>query len=98
MPNGSPHSETSVSARSFLARLIHVLGTLFLFEVGVVLLFMPWFSLWDRNYFLSHYPSLRPFLLHPSVRGVVTGLGALDIVVAAGMLRRQSPAGENPGS
>jgi len=52
---------------------------------------MPWFSLWDRNYFLSHYPSLRPFLLHPSVRGVVTGLGALDIVVAAGMLRRQSP-------
>jgi hypothetical protein len=77
---------------------MHVLGTLFLFEVGVVLLFMPWFSLWDRNYFLSHYPGLRPFLLHPSVRGVVTGLGALDIVVAAGMLRRQSSAGENPGS
>jgi hypothetical protein len=64
---------------------------LFLFEVGVVLLFLPWLSLWDRNYFLSHYPSLRPFVLNPSVRGVVTGLGALDIVVAAGMLRRQAP-------
>jgi hypothetical protein len=78
--------------------LIRVLCTLFLFEVGVVLLFLPWFSLWDRNYFLSHYPSLRPFVLHPSVRGVITGLGALDIIVAAGMLRRQSRAGENPGS
>lgn len=98
MPNGSPHSETSVNARSFLARLIRVLCTLFLFEVGVVLLFLPWLGLWDRNYFLSHYPSLRPFVLHPSVRGVITGLGALDILVAAGMLRRQSPAGENPGS
>lgn len=71
---------------------------LFLFEVGVVLLFLPWLSLWDRNYFLSHYPTLRPFLLNPSVRGVVTGLGVLDIVVAAGMLRRQTPVGENPGS
>ena len=98
MPNDSPHSETSVKARSFLARLIRVLYTLFLFEVGVVLLILPWLSLWDRNYFLSHYPGLRPFVLHPSVRGVITGLGALDIVVAAGMLRRQSPAGENPGS
>jgi hypothetical protein len=92
LPNGSPHSETSVNARSFLARLIRVLCTLFLFEVGVVLLFLPWFSLWDRNYFLSHYPGLRPFVLHPSVRGVISGLGALDIVVAAGMLRRPSPA------
>jgi hypothetical protein len=58
------------------------------------LLFLPWFGLWDRNYFLSYYPSLRPFMLHPSVRGVITGLGALDIVLAAGMLRRQTPAGD----
>ena len=98
MPNDSPHSETSVNARSFLARLIRVLCTLFLFEVGVVLLFLPWFGLWDRNYFLGHYPSLRPFMLHPSVRGVITGLGVLDIVVAAGMLRRQTPAGDHSGS
>ena len=98
MPNGSPHSETSVNARPFPARLIRVLCTLFLFEVGVILLFLPWLSLWERNYFLSHYPSLRPFVLNPSVRGIVTGLGALDILVAAGMLRRQTPGGENPGS
>ena len=98
MPNGSPHSETSANGRSFLTRLIRVLAMLFLFEVGVVLLFLPWLSLWDQNFFLIHYPTLRPFLLNPSVRGVITGLGALDIVVAAGMLRRQSPPIENPGS
>ena len=98
MPNGSPHSETSANGRSFLTRLIRVLAMLFLFEVGVVLLFLPWLGLWDQNFFLIHYPTLRPFLLNPSVRGVITGLGALDIVVAAGMLRRQSPPVENPGS
>jgi hypothetical protein len=98
LPNGSPHSETSANGRSFLTRLIRVLAMLFLFEVGVVLLFLPWLSLWDQNFFLIHYPTLRPFLLNPSVRGVITGLGALDIVVAAGMLRRQSPPIENPGS
>ena len=90
--------ETSANGRSFFARLVRVLCTLFLFELGVILLFLPWLSLWDRNYFLSHYPSLRPFLLNPSVRGVITGLGALDIVVAAGMLRRQSRGAENPSS
>lgn len=80
-----------------------MLCTLFLFELGVILLFIPWVNLpssqysgmWDRNYFLSHYPTLRPFVLHPSVRGVVSGLGALDILLAAGMLRRQSRAGES---
>ena len=81
-----------------MARVGRVLFTLFLFEIGVVLLFLPWLGLWERNYFLSLYPSLRPFLLHPSLRGVVTGLGALDIVVAAGMLRRQTPARQTPTS
>ena len=90
--------ETSANERSFLARVGRVFFTLFLFEIGVVLLFLPWLSLWERNYFLSLYPGLRPFLLHPSLRGVVSGLGALDIVVAAGMLRRQSRAGQSPAS
>lgn len=90
--------ETSANERPFLARVGRILFTLLLFEIGVVLLFLPWLSLWERNYFLTLYPSLRPFLLNPSVRGVVTGLGALDIVVAAGMLRRQSPSGASPSS
>jgi len=70
---------------------------LFLFELGVILICIPWLSLWDSNYFLSHYPLLRPYLLHPSVRGFVTGLGALDIVVAGSMLRRPSGPSEAPG-
>ena len=71
-------------------RLLHVLWMLILFELGGLLLFLPWFPSWDANYFLSHYPALRPYLLQPSVRGIVSGLGALDIFLAARMIRRES--------
>jgi len=36
---------------------------------------------------LGHYPALRPYLLHPSLRGAITGLGALDILLAADLVR-----------
>ena len=61
---------------------------LILFELGVVLLFLPWLQVWESNYFLGHYPVLRPYLLHPSVRGAVTGLGALDVLLAADSVRQ----------
>ena len=70
-------------------RLRSVLWLIILFELGVVLLFLPWLQLWESNYFLSHYPALRPYVLHPSLRGAITGLGALDILLAAGLVRRR---------
>ena len=35
-----------------------------------------------------------PYLLHPSLRGAVSGLGALDIRLARSMLRRRSDTAE----
>jgi hypothetical protein len=70
-------------------RLRNVLWMLILFEVGVVLLFLPWLQVWESNYFLGHYPALRPYLLHPSLRGCITGLGALDILLAADLVRQR---------
>jgi hypothetical protein len=65
---------------------------LLLFELGVILLFLPWLPLWESNYFPGHYPALRPYLLHPSLRGAITGLGALDIILAADLMRRRMRA------
>jgi hypothetical protein len=70
-----------------MQRLRYVLSLLILFELGVVLLFLPWMQLWESNYFLAQYPSLRPFLMHPSLRGIITGLGVLDIMIAADLAR-----------
>jgi hypothetical protein len=68
-------------------RLRSVLWLFILFELGVVLVFLPWLQVWESNYFLSQYPALRPILLHPSLRGVITGVGALDIVLAIDLAR-----------
>jgi hypothetical protein len=70
-----------------MKNFLHVLLTLDVFLLGVMLILIPWLGYWDHNFFLDKYPALIPFLLHPSVRGVVTGLGALDVLAAGSMLR-----------
>jgi hypothetical protein len=69
--------------RSFL----RVLLSLDLFLLGMLLILLPWMDYWDHNFFLDKYPAIIPFVLHPSLRGVVSGLGALDILLAGNMLR-----------
>jgi len=66
---------------------LHVLLSFDVFLLGVLLILVPWMGYWDHNFFLDKYPELIPLLLHPSVRGAVTGLGALDIFLAGSMLR-----------
>jgi hypothetical protein len=46
---------------------------------GVLLVILPWTPKWTDNYLLISYPSLRDFLENGFVRGMCTGLGALDV-------------------
>jgi hypothetical protein len=66
---------------------LRVLLSLDIFLLGVLLLLVPWLGYWDHNFFLDKYPALIPILLHPSMRGAVSGLGGLDILLAGRMLR-----------
>jgi hypothetical protein len=50
--------------------------------VGLVLVVAPWTVLWDGNYLLQPLPLLRSLLLHPLVRGAVSGLGVVNILIA----------------
>jgi hypothetical protein len=54
--------------------------------MGAILFYLPWTSFWEKNYFLSHYPSLMRLLLHPAFRGSVSGLGVLDIFLAINLI------------
>jgi hypothetical protein len=72
-----------------MTRILRVFIVLVLFELGIMLILLPWSSqYWDHNYFLGRYPELIRILLHPSMRGIVSGLGILDIIVAVNLLRR----------
>lgn len=69
--------------------LLRVLVILVCFEMGALLIFIPWSGAWEHHSLLVRYPALIPYLLNPSVRGAVSGLGMLDVLLAAGMIRRR---------
>jgi hypothetical protein len=73
-------------------RVFHALLVVLCFEMGALLLYLPWSGFWDQNYFLSHFPTLIPILLHPSFRGVVSGIGILDILLAFNLISNRRPA------
>ena len=52
-------------------RVLRAMLVLVCFEMGALLLYLPWSGYWDQNYFLNHFPSLMIVVLHPSFRGVV---------------------------
>ena len=62
-----------------LATLLSVMSSLL---VGVILVIAPWTAWWDQNYLLQPYPALRAVVLSPFVRGLVSGLGLVNIALA----------------
>jgi len=77
-------------------RIYRALLVVLAFEMGALLLYLPWSVYWEQNYFLSHYPSLMHIVLHPSFRGLVSGLGLLDILLAIGWVGSRTDANRVP--
>jgi len=50
-------------------------------EVGLLLVLLPWSSFWERNYFVSLLPSLLDLLRNNYLRGAVSGLGVVNLLV-----------------
>ena len=65
---------------------LRVFVSLDFFLLGMLLILLPWLGYWEHNYFLDKYPEIIPYLLNPSVRGAVTGLGVLDVLLAGSLL------------
>jgi hypothetical protein len=63
-----------------LAALLSILSS---FLVGVALVFAPWTPLWDANWLLQLWPAARGALVNGFTRGAVTGLGLVNLVLAA---------------
>ncbi len=66
-------------------RLLRALSVVLLFEMGALLLYLPWSGFWEQNYFLGKYPAVMLVLLNPAVRGLISGIGVLDIFIAFGL-------------
>ncbi len=80
-------------------RILRAMTVVLLIERGALLLYLPWSSFWEQNYFLSHYPWMMPVVLHPAMRGIVSGIGVLDIFVGFGFFNsRPVPARVPPST
>ena len=61
------------------------------FELGVVLILLPWSSVWDINYFLYQYPALGFFIKNSYLRGMISGLGIMNVMFSLEAFRRKNP-------
>jgi hypothetical protein len=51
--------------------------------IGIIVLVLPWYApLWADNQLLNHFPRLATFLMYGAVRGMVSGLGLLNLWIA----------------
>ena len=69
-------------------RLIAVAFILFCFEIGLFLVFVPWSQLWEHNALLGYSFALHQLLLNNFVRGAVSGLGVVDLLLGFSELGR----------
>ncbi len=77
----------------WLQRIWLVVFVLFCLEVGIILAALPWTGIWTNNSLLLGYPQVREFLMQNFVRGLVSGLGLVDIWmgVAEAVRYREGP-------
>ena len=50
-------------------------------EVGLLLVLVPWSPFWERNYFVTAYPVIYQFIRNHYVRGAVSGLGVVNLLM-----------------
>ena len=81
--NGSTGPDGTLTARSapvWLQRVSLFVLVLFCVYLGVLVTVLPWWTrIWDHNMLLEAHPAINAFLHIGAVKGVISGLGLLDI-------------------
>jgi hypothetical protein len=73
-----------------MTRLLRVVLLLLWLELGLMLILVPWSDMWDINYFLYQYPALGLIMKNPYLRGAVSGLGLMNVLLALEAFRRRT--------
>jgi hypothetical protein len=49
--------------------------------VGGFLMLLPWLRFWENNALLYLFPSLRPVVANPFLKGAILGLGLVNLLI-----------------
>jgi hypothetical protein len=71
----SPHSHPPVWAQ----RLLLVVEVAIAVWAGMLVMVLPWTRLWTENPLLAGWPTLKFILGQSSVRGMISGIGLVDV-------------------
>ena len=84
-----------VPPRRWQGRLLTLCFAIFAFEVGLFLIIFPWQDSWTFNYFQGIDPRFESIWDEPSFKGLVTGLGFVNIYISLlqviRLFRRNTP-------
>ena len=76
----APETAIDAAAPVWLQRLSLFVLVLFCVYLGVLVMVLPWWTrIWDQNLFIQSRPALAAVLHLGAVRGLISGLGVLDI-------------------
>ncbi len=84
----TPPTNSGLPPITWMQRVSSVLFILLTLELGLFLLIYPWMDSWDRNYLLALRPEWTDFFLSAQFRGALSGLGILNLMIAAGEFLR----------
>jgi hypothetical protein len=74
-----------------MSRILRLLLVLLWLALGLALILVPWSDIWDTNFFLYQYPALALFLKNPFLRGAISGLGFLNVLLSLEAFRHRTP-------
>ncbi len=96
-PERAGAANAGLTGRVWLDRMWMVIYVAFCIEVGILLTVLPWYGrIWTDNSFMMVHPLLRTLAADNFIRGVVTGLGLVDIWlgISAAVHYRETKPGE----
>jgi hypothetical protein len=80
LPQAAPQPEKDAVAPIWLQRTSLFVLVLFCVYLGVLVTILPWWiKVWDHNLFIQARPQLAAVLRMGAVRGLISGVGLLDI-------------------
>lgn len=78
VPSAPPEAKVSRTT-IWLHRLSLVIFVIFCIELGMLLAVLPWTRIWTDNSLLAAHPAWRALVLDNFVRGIITGIGLVDV-------------------
>lgn len=81
--DGSQPTQSTPRIPRWLERLELVLRVMLVMYIGLALCYAPWWPVfWDRNPLFLEFPTLGVVASNGAVRGLISGLGLLNLWIA----------------